>query len=71
MDEVVLNFRRSSGFFARRGGWKQALAEWRVRRHARRSLGQSSFANFSYAVAASALRLMPSKIQATVYKLAN
>lgn len=71
LDEVLLTFRRSNGFFLKRGGWRQAVAEWRVRRHARRVLGQSSFANFCYAVAASALRLMPSKIQAAAYKLVN
>lgn len=71
LDEVLLTFRRSDNFFAKRGGWKQALAEWQVRRHARRALGQSSFGNFCYAVTASALRLMPSKIQATAYRLAK
>jgi len=71
LDEEVLVFRRSDDFFQKRGGWKQAVAEWRVRLHARRALGQSSFTNFNYAVAASALRLLPSKIQAVAYRLAN
>lgn len=71
LEQVFLNFRRSNDFFDKRGGWKQAAAEWRVRRHARRALGQSSLGNFSYAIAASALRLMPAKIQASAYRLAN
>lgn len=71
LDEGVLVFRRSDDFFQKRGGWQLALAEFRVRRHARRALGKSSFTNLSYAVAASALRLLPSKLQAVAYRLAN
>jgi hypothetical protein len=71
LDEVVVHFRRANDFFSKRGGWGQALAEWRVRCHARRALGQSSFANTCYAVAASALRVMPAKVQAIAYRMAT
>ena len=71
LDEVVLNFRRGTDFFNKRGGRKTATAEWHVRRHARKVLHKSSPANFCYAVAASSLRLMPAGIQAAVYKTVN
>ena len=71
LNEVVLKFRRSKDFFGKRGGWKTATAEWRVRHHARKALHKSSPANFCYAVAASGLRLMPVSIQAAVYRVLN
>jgi hypothetical protein len=71
VDQVLLNFRRSKDFFSKRGGWETAMAEWRVRWHARKMLRQSSPANFCYAVAASGLRLMPASIQAAVYRTVN
>jgi hypothetical protein len=71
LDEVLLNFRRSNDFFKKRGGWKTAMAEWRVRRYARTALGKSSPANFCYAVAASVLRILPARLQSEAYRMAS
>lgn len=67
--EEVLIFRRGNDFFRKRGGMKQALAEWRVRRHAMIALGKQSAANFCYAGLATSLRFFPAPIQSLAYRV--
>ena len=69
LNKVVLNFSRSRDFFKKRGGWKQSLAEWRIRKYARKQLKASGLPNFCYALGVSALRLCPSYIQKTTYEI--
>lgn len=65
--EPLLNFQRDSGFFGRRGGWRQAWADLHVRIRAMRELGLFSAANLLWAVAAFGLRLLPAALQKWLY----
>ncbi|WP_216919348.1 glycosyltransferase [Synechococcus sp. CCAP 1479/9] len=65
--EPLLNFQRDSGFFGRRGGWRQAWADLHVRIRAMRELRLFSAANLLWAVAAFGLRLLPAALQTWLY----
>lgn len=65
--EPLLNFQRDSGFFRRRGGWRQAWADLHVRFRAMRELRLYSATNLLWAVAAFGLRLLPAALQTWLY----
>jgi hypothetical protein len=65
--EPLLNFQRDSGFFGRRGGWRQAWADLHVRIRAMRELRLFSAPNLLWAVAAFGLRLLPAALQKWLY----
>ena len=69
LPQPLLNFRRDSHFFDRRGGLRQAIADSNVRLHAIRSLNQSNPLNLFWAFAAFGMRLLPGKMQKAVYHL--
>jgi glycosyltransferase involved in cell wall biosynthesis len=69
LEEPLLNFQRDGGFFQRRSGWGQACSEFGVRWHAIRSLHAPVMTNLVYASAAFGLRIMPSGMQALLYRL--
>lgn len=65
--EPLLNFQRDSGFFGRRGGWRQAWADLHVRIRAMRELRLFSAPNLLWALAAFGLRLLPAALQKWLY----
>lgn len=65
--EPLLNFQRDSGFFGRRGGWRQAWADLHVRIRAMRELRLLSAPNLLWAMAAFGLRLLPAALQKWLY----
>ncbi|WP_094584264.1 glycosyltransferase [Synechococcus sp. BO 8801] len=65
--EPLLNFQRDSGFFGRRGGWRQAWADLHVRIRAMRELRLFSAPNLLWAMAAFGLRLLPAVLQKWLY----
>ena len=69
LDAPLLNFQRDEGFFQRRSGWGQACSEFGVRWHAIGALHAPVMTNLGYASAAFGLRLMPSGMQALIYRL--
>jgi len=69
LPQPLLNFRRDGGFFDRRGGLKQAIADASVRLRAIHALSQANPINFFWAFAAFALRLLPGTAQRFAYLL--
>lgn len=66
--EPFLDFRRDRHFFKRRGGWRQAKADFCARCHAMRCLNRRSPANFLWAIAALGLRCLPASAQEFLYR---
>jgi hypothetical protein len=67
LEEPLLNFRRDSTFFRRRGGWRQACADLHVRFRAMVELRLFSLGNLLWAFAAFGLRIMPASVQKWLY----
>jgi glycosyltransferase involved in cell wall biosynthesis len=67
MEEPLLNFRRDSTFFRRRGGWRQAYADLHVRIRAMKELRLFSVINLLWALSAFGLRIMPGAVQKWFY----
>ncbi|KEF41461.1 MAG: hypothetical protein ER33_11390 [Cyanobium sp. CACIAM 14] len=67
LEEPLLNFRRDSTFFQRRGGWRQACADLHVRFRAMVELRLFSPINLLWALAAFGLRIMPATVQQWLY----
>ena len=67
LPQPLLNFRRDSRFFERRGGLKQAIADSHVRLRAIRVLGQANPADLFWIVAAFGMRLLPGRLQKLAY----
>ena len=67
LPQPLLNFRRDSRFFDRRGGLRQAIADSNVRLRAIRVLGLISPINFAWILAAFGMRLLPGRLQKLVY----
>jgi hypothetical protein len=63
----LLNFRRDSAFFDRRGGLRQACADVHVRYRAITDLGLYSAGNLMLLAAAFILRLLPGNVQHCLY----
>jgi len=63
----LLNFRRDSTFFVRRGGFRQAWADMYVRLRAIRVLGLRSPLDLIWAGSAFMLRLLPGRVQTRFY----
>lgn len=68
LPEPLLNFRRDSGFFKRRGGLRQAIADSKVRLHAIHALGRRNYMDLIWVVAAFGMRLLPGRIQEVAYR---
>ncbi len=68
LPEPLLNFQRDSGFFGRRGGWRQAWADLQVRLRAMRELRLYSPVNLLWTFAAFGLRLLPAPVQTWLYR---
>jgi len=67
LPEPLLNFRRDSRFFDRRGGLRQAIADSYVRMRAVYVIGPASPLDFFWIFCAFAMRLLPDWIQEIVY----
>lgn len=67
LPQPLLNFRRDSHFFDRRGGLRQAIADSSVRLRAIRVLGQARPADLFWIAAAFGMRLLPGMLQKLVY----
>lgn len=67
LSEPLLNFRRDTGFFARRSGFRQACADLHVRLRATYVLGRHNPINPIWALSAFLLRLLPGKVQQVLY----
>ncbi len=65
----VLNFRRDSTFFRRRGGWELAGAEFAVRWRAMNVLRARTPVNLGWAMAAWILRVLPPSFQQGLYRV--
>jgi hypothetical protein len=68
LPQPLLNFRRDSRFFKRRGGLRQAIADSNVRLHAIRALGRRNSIDLIWVVAAFGMRLLPGRIQEAIYR---
>jgi len=69
LPQPLLNFRRDSRFFDRRGGLNQAIADLNVRLTAICVLSQTNPINIIWAFAAFGMRLLPGSAQQFVYLL--
>jgi hypothetical protein len=67
LPQPLLNFRRDSRFFDRRGGLRQAIADSNVRLRAIRMLDQTHPIDLFWVLAAFAMRLLPGGIQELAY----
>jgi hypothetical protein len=67
LPQPLLNFRRDSRFFNRRGGLRQAIADSNVRLRAIRVLGQANPVDLFWIVAAFGMRLLPGRLQKLAY----
>jgi hypothetical protein len=67
LPQPLLNFRRDSRFFDRRGGLRQAIADSNVRLRAIRILGQNKPVNFFWVLASFGMRLLPGRLQKLAY----
>jgi len=67
LPQPLLNFRRDSTFFVRRGGFRQAWADMYVRLRAIRVLGLRSPLDLIWAGSAFMLRLLPGRVQTRFY----
>ena len=67
LPQPLLNFRRDSRFFNRRGGLRQAIADSNVRLRAIRVLGQANPVDLFWIVAAFGMRLLPGRLQRLAY----
>lgn len=65
--EPLLNFRRDSRFFNRRGGIRQAIADSNVRLRAIRVLGRTNPVELFWVFAAFGMRLLPGRLQKIAY----
>jgi hypothetical protein len=66
--EPLIDFRRDTQFFRRRGGWRQAFADAAVRWRAIVELGLWSPLNVAAVLAAFLARIMPGFLQAYAYR---
>jgi len=67
LPQPLLNFRRDSRFFDRRGGLRQAIADSNVRLRAIRILGQNNPVNLFWVLASFGMRLLPGRLQKLAY----
>jgi hypothetical protein len=67
LPQPLLNFRRDSRFFERRGGLRQAIADSSVRLRAIRVLGLTSPVELVWIFAAFGMRLLPGRLQKIAY----
>jgi hypothetical protein len=67
LPQPLLNFRRDSRFFERRGGLRQAIADANVRLRAIRVLGLTSPVELFWIFAAFGMRLLPGRLQKIAY----
>jgi len=67
LPQPLLNFRRDSRFFDRRGGLRQAIADSNVRLRAIRVLGQNNPVNLFWVLASFGMRLLPGRLQKLAY----
>jgi hypothetical protein len=67
LPEPLLRFRRDARFFHRRGGWRQACADFAVRWRAIRMLGLQHPFDPLWALMAFVMRLLPGPFQAWLY----
>jgi hypothetical protein len=67
LPQPLLNFRRDSRFFDRRGGLRQAIADSHVRLRAMCVLGPTGPFDFFWILAAFGMRLLPGSIQKIAY----
>ena len=65
--QPLLNFRRDSRFFHRRGGLRQAIADATVRLRAIRALKTTKPLDFLWVLAAFGMRLLPGRLQKLAY----
>ncbi len=71
LPQPLLNFRRDSHFFERRGGLRQAIADSNVRLRAIRVLGLTSPVELFWIFAAFGMRLLPGRLQRIAYLYAR
>lgn len=67
LPQPLLNFRRDSRFFDRRGGFRQAIADATVRLRAIRLLGRPCPTDLFWVFAAFGMRILPGKLQKIAY----
>jgi glycosyltransferase involved in cell wall biosynthesis len=68
LSQPLLNYRRDSRFFERRGGMRQAFADANVRLRAIRALRRNNPINILWVFAAFGMRLLPGRVQTIAYR---
>lgn len=71
LPQPLINFRRDSNFFVRRGGFRQAIADSYVRLRAMNVLGHRSPVNLFWVFSVFVMRLLPARLQQLAYLFAR